>query len=235
MNKMKKELGLEIIQEDMVCKHVSDFNIIIDEIKYICDLVYDTENRKTITTKDLHNLNRLNLNRQSFSKYCKENNTTTREIIKDYGFELQKEGNGLVYFFDNGEKTVSQYELNFSNKLREYGYIFNKDYFRDVRYKDFIKGYDDMMNCDYIIYINDKVVYIELAGMLGGKDEVRYKENTELRSKSKQKYADKLRRKENMLIKQNLNYFILFPSDLKEGGLDFLFENKLRIMRKDAI
>ncbi|NRU52600.1 hypothetical protein [Clostridium beijerinckii] len=234
MNQMKEELGLEINQEDMISKHVDDFDILVRELQFVCDIV-EKDDRNIVTSKDINSINRLNINYQSFQKRCLENNTSVRSVIDNYGFELQKEGNGLVYSFNDGERTVSQYELNFSNKLREYGYLYNKDYFRDVRYKEFINYYNDMMNCDYVIHIDNKAIYIELAGMLSGKNETKYKQNIDISSKSKQLYAEKLKLKENMLIQNGLNYFILFPSDLSENDLDFLFENKLNICRKDLI
>ena len=235
MNQMKEELKLEIIQEDMISKHVEDFDILVKELQFICDMVRK-DNRNIITSKDITRINRLNINYQSFQKRCLENDTSVRNVIKDYGFELQKEGNGLVYSFHDGERTVSQYELNFSNKLREYGYLYDKDYFRDVRYKEFINDYNDMMNCDYVIHIGNKAIYIELAGMLGGIYENNYKNNIiNANSKSKKLYAEKLHKKEDMLIQNGLNYFLLFPSDLKENDLDFLFEHKLNIKRKDLI
>ena len=37
--------------------------------------------------------------------------------------------------------------------LKENGFTYKKDYFRDVRYSEFIVNYNGNMNCDYAIHI----------------------------------------------------------------------------------
>ena len=229
MNKMKVELGLEVIQEDMTCKHIEDFELVKQEINYICDTIYIKENRKTIMVKDINKHNRLQLKYSSLNKICTNNNITIRDLITNYGFEFQKEGNGMVIYNDDGEITKSSYEHIFSNKLKELGYKYNKDYFRDIRYKTFIDNYEEKMDCDYKIYIDNRVIYIEVAGMLSKNYEKLYKSPELMYSKSKKLYAEKLNLKENMFIDNGLEYFILFPSDLKDEKLDELFENILNI------
>lgn len=228
LNMMKQELGLKINQEDMVSKSIKDFNLVISDIKHICNKVFEIDNRKTITGKDIDNFTQLNISQQTIRKYCNENGYTLRNIITDYGFELQNEGTGLTYSFDDGERVVSSLELCFSKKLREYGYTYNKDYKRDVRYNTFIKDYNDFMNCDYVIIINNKVKYIEIAGILNSeKEKFNYKNNLKINCNRKEKYRLKLMQKEKMLKDNNLDYFILFPSDFDD--LDYLFENVLHI------
>lgn len=153
MNKMKEELGLEVIQDNMVCKHIDDFELVKLEINYVCDTVCAEENKKIIMVKDINKYNRLELKYSSLNKVCNNNKTTIRDLITNYGFKFQKEGNGMVVYNDNGEITKSSYEYIFSNKLKELGYEYNKDYFRDVRYKTFIDNYNEMMDCDYIIHM----------------------------------------------------------------------------------
>ena len=228
MNKMKKELGLEIVQEDMVSKHIEDIKLIINEIKNVCDLVHSNENREVIMTTDITKYNKLNLSIQSFNKICKQNNTTVRKIVESYGYKYQKEGTGMVIYYDDGEVTKSSLEYLFTNKLRELGYEYNINYFRDVRYRTFVNNYDGLLDCDYEIHIGNKVLYIEIAGMLRDY-KWKYKNPELISSKSKKRYAEKLNEKENMFIKDELNYFILFPSDLKEENLDNLFKDILHI------
>lgn len=79
------------------------------------------------------------------------------------------------------------------------------------------------------IQINDRIVYIEVAGMLSRDNEKLYKNPELISSKGKRKYAEKLNLKENMFIDNGLEYFILFPSDLKEENLDNLFDSILNI------
>lgn len=230
MNNMKKELGIEVNQENMISKHIDDFNIIKDEIIKCCLIIKEKYGRNIIQYSDIEEINSLKLNPSTINKYCKQNNTSIRDIVGSIGFELQSEGNGLVHTYEDGERIKSSYELNFSNKLKELGLIYKKDYCRDVRYRTFISDYNGLLDCDYEIHINDRIVYIEIAGML--RDYKNKYKTPELitNSKSKRKYAEKLNIKEQMLIDNNLGYYILFPSDLKD--LDKLFSDILKIEKK---
>ena len=157
MNKMKKELGLIVNQEDMTHKHIDDINIYIDDLHNICDKTLEKYNRNNITMFDIEEFTELNIKGCAIFKNIKKiSNITARKIIESYkDFKLQKEGFGSVHRFIDGEISKSNYEFTFSNKLKELGYIYNKDYFRDVRYRDFIKNYDGLLDCDYIIKINN--------------------------------------------------------------------------------
>lgn len=235
INEMKKELNLPIIQENMCVKHISNFNDVICEIHRICDLINENENRKVITYKDIVNNNNFGLiSRGIFESYAKNNNTTIRKIIEEYGYKLQKKGTGLNYTFDDGEKVVSQLEFNFSKKLKLFGYVFNEAYFRNVKYKFIDYKYNGNMDCDYVIHINKRIIYIEIAGVLDRESyKYSYKNPITIKSKVKKKYAEKLNLKENMLKQNNKEYYILFPSDL--NNLDYLFKEILHIHRKELI
>ena len=102
----------------------------------------------------------------------------------------------------------------FSNYLKRHGFIYNKDYFRDVKYSSFIENCTTNQNCDYVLYVDNSPVYIEIAGILQGYKEWYYSDREISSSKSKEKYKVKLRQKESMLKNSNLKYFILFPCDL---------------------
>lgn len=230
LNNMKRELDIEIIGENMQSKHIE-----FDELKKILlktctELICNDINKDTITTKDISNNCPLKFG--TFDRIFKLNNTSVREFLESNGFKYQKEGQGYVYNFNDGEKTKSQFELEFSNKLREYGFEYNTDYFRDIRYKEFINDYNGLLDCDYELHINNKIIYIEIAGMLRDYKH-KYKTPNLIPSKSKQKYAIKLNEKEKMFIDNNLEYYILFPSDLKD--LDFLFLEILHIYKKGLI
>ena len=219
MNKMKEELGLEIIQEDMIIKNLN-IEQAKEDIKRVCNLIYINENRKMITTKDIDR--NCSVKYLTYLNVFKTNNTTLRNYIVSLGFQFQREGNGLNYTFIDGEKVRSQHELDFSKILRDkLGLQYNKDYFRDVKYKTFINDYVKNMDCDYIINYSNKVIYIEVVGMLRD-----YKDNwreIELKSKSKVRYIEHLKLKEQMLKDNNLEYYILFPSDLQEDFLISIF------------
>lgn len=224
MNKMKSELKLEIIQEDMICKNIT-LEQAKEDIKKLCNYIYNTENRKTITTTDTSKIDGL-LNFGTYRKYLKDNNENIKDYIKSIGFELQKEGRGLIYNFEDGEITKSKYELEFSKYLRDkLNLKYNVDYFRDVRYKTFINNYNNLMDCDYIINYKGRKIYIEIAGLLRDYDKYYYN-NKIINSKSKEKYRLKLMKKEEMLKSIDCEYYILFPINKNyKSIIDFDFIN----------
>lgn len=136
------------------------------------------------------------------------------DLLNKRGISLGEQGRGFSFNFEDGEHTTSQYEYMFSKFLKENGFIYNKDYFRDVKYKTFIQNYNKNMNCDYMLNLNGEKVYIEIAGMIDAYKTWYYRNKEIITSKSKENYRKKLSEKEKMLKSNNLKYFILFPCDL---------------------
>lgn len=209
---MQEELGMKITG-----KHgclLSDEEV-IKEIEDLCKIVKETENRTIITYNDFKSYGTYSEIRK-YSNICKKiKNCSLREYIKSLGFELQTSGNGMNYIFEDGEKTVSKYEYDFSLYLRESGFEFNKTYFRNVYYKNIDSEYTGNMNCDYCIDFNGKLVYIELAGILGNKEhQYAYRNNFEIKSKSKELYRQSLNKKREIFERNNLNYYILLPDEM---------------------
>lgn len=227
VNKMKSELGLDIIQENMIDRHLSkeEFDNMISEIS---EFVL-SDNRNFITTAEIDSHKEWN-NCSSFRKYAKEYyNKSISEILESYGVILGKQGSGTNFTFEDGEHITSQFEYMFSKFLKDYGLQYNVDYFRDVKYSTFILKYKGYMNCDYVININNKNIYIEIAGIIEPYKEWFYNDKPIVRSKSKENYRQKLKNKETLLKDNGLIYFILFPCDLtqdnfisilKDGSID---------------
>lgn len=218
LNKMKEDLDLQINQENMIDKTRS-INQSKEDIKNVCNIIYKKENRRIITTKDIKKYCRVNF--WSYSKVFKKHNTTLRKYIESLGFQYKKEGTGLNHLFKDGEKVRSQYELDFSNYLRDdLKMQYNKDYFRDVKYKSFVKDYKNSMDCDYVINYKNKIIYIEIAGMLRDLHNYYYNDKFITKSKTKENYRQKLIKKEEMLKSINAEYYILFP--IKKNGQSIL-------------
>ena len=223
LNKMKQDLGLEINIESMMDKQLSkeDFdNMIID----ICNFV-KSENRDFITTREIDShkewANTSTLRKMSEKYYeCK-----LQDLLEKRNVSLGKQGNGINFDFSDGEHVTSQFEYMFSKYLRDYGLKYNVDYFRDVKYSAFIPEYKNNMNCDYIIHINGKTIYIEIAGIIAEYKTWFYNNRVIGRSKSKENYRLKLKKKEKMLKSHNLIYFILFPCDLTKDNFKNILEN----------
>jgi hypothetical protein len=188
-----------------------------------CNIVYKDENRKVITTKDIQKY--CTVKAWSYTKVFKENDTSLRDYIFSLGFQYQSSGNGLNYYFDDGERVRSQHELDFTKFLRErLNLVYGSNYFRDIKYKTFIDNYKETMDCDYIIKLENRTIYVEIIGMLKGYE--KKWRNIILKSKSKTKYIKHLKLKEQMLIENNLEYYFLFPSDLQEDFLMSIFKKE---------
>lgn len=223
LNKMKQDLGLEINIDSMIDRQLSkaDFDKIIS---CICDYVYN-DNRNFITTREISNnpdLPECDTLRRTANKFY---NCKLQDIFEKHGISLGKQGRGINFDFEDGEHVTSQFEYMFSKYLKEYGLKYNVDYFRDVKYSTFIPEYKNNMNCDYVLHINDKIIYIEIAGVLAEYKSWFYDDKVIGRSKSKEKYRIKLKEKENMLKSHGLIYFILFPCDLTEDNFRNILED----------
>lgn len=223
VNRMKAELGLEIIQESMMDKQLSkdDFdNMINDIVNYL-----NEDNRDFITTREIDDNSSWasygTLDRMSKKYY----NTNLVSHLSTFSIRFGKQGRGFNYDFSDGEHTTSQYEYLFSKYLKDNGFEYNKSYFRDVKYRDFIPNYNGIMNCDYVINIENGQLYIEIAGIIADYKTWYYQDKIIAQSKSKEEYRLKLKEKEKMLQNTGLTYLILFPCDLtKENFKKILFD-----------
>lgn len=208
---MQKELGLEITG-----KHASKYTIdeITKSLINLCNNILEKEKRNIITYDDIkkYGISAINI----YQDYLKRDlGMNLRKYLNTIGFDLPQQGNGLNFIFKDGEKVKSQYEFFFSNYLKNTLQLeFFKDYFRDVKYKTF-SNCDKNYNCDYVIYFNNRVIYIEVVGILKSEKKLTYK-NEIYKHKSKEKYRKGLVEKENLLAESGLEYYILFPCDLNE-------------------
>ena len=229
INKMKEELGLEIIQESMIDKIMSrdDF---IDEtnrlFNYLHSIDIDFITRRMLNSiKEFHNYD-------TFDKYCKRYfRISFNDYIINHGFRIGKMGSGIVSEFDDGEIAKSQFEYIFSSYLRSYGLRYNQDYFREVKYSTFISDYDGLMDCDYVIKYNDNTIYIEIAGIIDAYKTFFIDNKVIKNRKSREKYRKKLMHKKEMLLSNHLLYFILFPCDLTKENLKEILENPTEELR----
>lgn len=229
-NNMIDELGL--IKHDCFykpnCSNYTPHENVMNVIKDVCEKV-KTTGRHTVMYSDFAEYTDLDITK--IRRHCTLDNTTLNDVVKLYGCELQRAGNGMNHRFEDGEFTVSKYEYDFSQFLRENGFEYNKTYFRNIYYKKLDDEYRGNMNCDYCIDFNGQLVYIELAGILGYKREIdAYRNNTQLKSKSKEEYRLKLNQKREMFERNNLEYYILLPDEMNEET----YKNILKKYLKEA-
>lgn len=224
LNKMKQALGLEINQESMVDRQLSSKEELDSMIADICNFVHN-EDRDFITTREI-NENSDWISADSLQKTAKKfYDCKLQDLLAKYNVSLGKQGCGINFDFSDGEHITSQFEYMFSKYLRDCGLKYNVDYLRDVKYSTFIPEYKNNMNCDYIIHFNGKTIYIEIAGILAEYKTWFYTDRPISRSKSKENYRLKLKKKEEMLKSHGLIYFILFPCDLTKNNFKNILEN----------
>lgn len=209
---MQKELGLPVTSDSRILQD----DELLSDIHHVCDTVFKNENRKLITSSDFEKYSVY----KEVSRYntrCKKIGFSLRSYIEDYGYEYQQCGRGMNFKFEDGEITVSKYEYDFSLFLRNNGFVFGKTYFRNIYYKSIDADYNGSMTCDYKIIFKNKIVYIELAGILGNSTyQNAYINNTVIKSKSKEEYRQKLNRKREMFERNGLEYYILLPFEMNE-------------------
>lgn len=174
----------------------------------LCNEVYEKENRKIITYEDINESEHCQSAQTYNKRFKKDLGITLREFLKELGFSMPISSSGMVHEFEDGEITVSRYEFEVSKYLRKN----NIKYERNVKYNEFIKGYDGNKDCDYLINFNNKIWYVEVAGMYSEDD-----------GEISVDYRNRLLQKIKMLDSENLNYKILYPKDFKNKTLDKIF------------
>lgn len=137
------------------------------------------------------------------------------DAIRSYGYEIPNTY-GFKYTFDDGETVLSKYEHEFSLYLKQNGFIYNRDYFTEVYYKDFINNYNRLHRIDYIVQLNNRKIYIEIAGFLRDYKDNYYNDIVIKKSYRSEQYRLNLMKKEQMLKESNLEYYIIFPQDYNE-------------------
>ncbi len=213
INKMKAELGLEIIQDSMCDKDIT-IEKIDAEVILVANHLINIEKRTEVIMDDFIALGFPYAECTLRNYVRKYYNCSMPIYLKRLGLTLVSPGRGLVHDFEDGERTTSQYENIFSSYLRGLGLVYNVDYFRDVKYSKVVDGYTGNMNCDYVITYKKRKIFVEIAGVIA-EYKSWYYSNKHIKScKTKNKYMDKLHEKESMLSGQGLDYFILFPCDL---------------------
>lgn len=130
-----------------------------------------------------------------------------------YGYEPSD--SNRKYYMDDGEICTSSYEFDISKWLKEN----NIKYDRNIKYTEIDEQYKGKMDCDYKIYYNDKIWYVEMAGFLPRKNVPFEKFSSEERN-----YFFKLKYKKKLLGRNDVNYIIIPPSHMKNKTLEEIFK-----------
>ena len=217
----KKELGL-LKTLPTQPKPFSYYKKLLDDI--LIDLTNNTD-RTFITWKDIEqsNINVGHTEHKTFSKAFEREGVNIFSYIKSKGFMMNPSNFSFHYTFSDGERVVSAMEYDFSKFLKDNGYIYGKDYQRDVMYKTFIKEESTRINCDYVFYLDNSIFYVEIPGIIHNKDN--NWEYMKYSSKQEQNYQLKMLKKQELLKKTNSNYLFLFPEDFEQNKYQDIFFN----------
>lgn len=215
-NKMLNDLELPINQlgTDELRKSTDELEL---DIKRLCEYKYKENGHKHICLDDIRNCEWCSSVGTYGKQFKKEFNMTLCEYISYIGYIPNGSGMGMIYNFENGETTTSKFEYSFSKFLREN----NINYSRNIRYDSFADNYKGNKDCDYIININERLYYIEVAGMIRDGKSIEHAQTLNLHY-IQQKYLKDLIEKEKMLQESKVKYYILFPRQINDE--DFLIE-----------
>jgi len=217
LSSLQKELGMRVHNGGWdTKKSLACIKNCLDEFcKY-----FKTTNLKSPTISMINKFfveNNMKITCQTCQKRLKEEEgSSLREYLFNNNIQMVGCGCGFYHSFGDGEIVYSVYEYDFSLYLRKNGFIFNKDYFRGRKYNSFDSDVSTNINIDYIINKGSQEIFVEIAGFLRDYEN-HYKKNKIItKNKSKEKYRVKLGFKESILVKNKLNYLILFPNKNKE-------------------
>jgi hypothetical protein len=148
------------------------------------------------------------------SFWCYQNRFGSwNKMFMAYGYEPND--SNRKFYMEDGELCWSSYEFDISKWLKENDVTYD----RDVKYKTIDKDYKGKMDCDYVIHYNNKIWYVEMAGYLPRNGEPFEKWTDDCKN-----YFFKLKYKEKLLKRNNLNYLIITPSHIKGETMEEIFK-----------
>lgn len=224
LNNAKKEIGLLKTESNKPLP----FEYYKEQLDDILDNIKKNTNKTYVSWKDIENkeYNKNHIDHKTFLKSFKNEGVDLNLYIKEKGFLYKINDFSFHYLFDDGERVLSNMEFDFSTYLRELGFVYNKDYFRDIPYNTF-SNVNSKINCDYKIIINNKVLYVEIAGIIYNIKDSQWK-NHKFSYKIAQDYQNKMIKKEKILIDNGKNFLFLFSNDMKNNNYKIVFNNKIR-------
>lgn len=137
------------------------------------------------------------------------------EYLKSTGIEMCPSSFSFVHTFDDGERTRSNMEYDVTLLLRKLGFVYGKDYFRDVKYR---KYFDDTsrIDCDYEIVRGAEHRFLEIAGMISCPADANWR-TYQYDTKIKCEYRDKMILKERTLEGAGVPFLFVFANEMASG------------------
>lgn len=233
LSNAKKEIGLMKTQFNTPMRPFEYYKETLTEA--LSNLSKQT-GRKCVSWGDLESglYHKNNIEHKTITKAFEREGLDVFAYIKSLGYEMNPNAFSFKYTFDDGERSVSTMEFDFSTYLRSIGYKYKETYFRDVRYKTFTDCDEKRkINCDYCILLsNDEKLYVEIAGVIQNNNNCW--RTTKYTYKKHSDYQQKMLYKEDLLVKNKCNYLFLFPEEMKNGSYKKILQDKINeILRED--
>ncbi len=154
-------------------------------------------------------------NHKTYSKHFSNAGLNLFAHVKSLGCMMNEGGFSNTCVLDSGELIRSTLEYEFTEYLNQRGFVYGVDYRRDIRYRDFVEV-DSKIDCDYVISIGDKQVFIEVAGVLDSVDRKNWA-SSKLRDEKHENYRRTLLTKRRLLESIGAEYHFVFREDIVTG------------------
>lgn len=172
-----------------------------------------------------------NYGKQTYNHKCYTQNFNRAGVdifahVKSLGCTMNPTGFSSSNILDDGELVRSEMEFEFTSYLRSCGLQYQIDYDRDVRYKTF-SSTTRKIDCDYVLHINNSLIYIEIAGVLCRPRTENWFEY-EFCDEKQNTYRDNLLEKMRILESMGLEYYFIFKNDMSSGAYKELVDRLLK-------
>ena len=212
LNKAKAELGLM----QTPTRQPEPFEYYRSKLEEIVSNFIRQTGRDVITWRDIESAEYCNnpCSHKTYMRSFKDNGVDIRAYLLSLGVTMTPTDYANCYTFEDGERTVSSMERDFSSSLRENGFRYNVDYYRDYKYSNFTNA-TGRINCDYFFpYINGGCC-IEIAGIITNLSNDDWRTH-EYASEFENKYRDKMVDKESHLKSSCVPFLFLFSNEMKD-------------------
>lgn len=230
LNNAKSEIGLA----ETLCTQPKPIEYYQRILKLIIEDFIKTTGRNRITWRDIESglYGNLKVNHKTLYRAFGDAGINLYSYIKSIGCDMNDDKFSFKYTFDDGERVRSSMEYDFTQYLRSIGYVYGRDYVRDVKYSEYF-DIDSKIDCDYVININGLNLFVEVAGIIfrpSGVDFSTY----DYGAKRQNEYRNKMILKRRVLEEMGVNYLFLFSNDMNNETYIKLFEDYVDKMNAAA-
>lgn len=174
-------------------------------------------------------------NHKTYAYAFRRGGVNLKTFLKELGVTMAPSSFASRHTFDDGELAMSAMERDVSTFLREQGFVYGRDYYRDYKYSNFTAA-TGRSDCDYYFPAIRGGCCVEVAGIIYAPRNLDWRTH-EFASKPENDYRDKMIAKEQILLDASVPHLFLFQYDMNSGVYKqklsefLLFENKFTAVR----